>query len=111
MAVRRYNYTQTALGDCGHIVTMWPLVASLGGHGKLEAICDVCTRQRYGISSDEELHVWVRVEDTEHEKEAKKVRKTAAARKPRTKTIRCSLCHQTGHDFMHCPLIASELSL
>lgn len=99
------------LGECGHVVTAWPLISSLGSGGKQETICDICTRERYGISPDEELTVWVRVEDTEEKKEAKKVRKTAAARKPRVKVIRCSLCRQNGHDYNHCPLIASELPL
>lgn len=76
-----------------------------------EVICDVCTRERYGIDGGEELFVWVRVksEKIDHVTgKAKKVVKKAAA-KPRQPVVRCSLCRKTGHNFRACPLTTEVL--
>lgn len=52
MARSNYSYTQTGIGDCGHIVSMWPLIADFAGHNP-RVFCDDCTKERYGIDPGE----------------------------------------------------------
>lgn len=56
-----FYYTQTVIGDCGHPCDGWPLVSGIGGSLPHSVICDVCTRERYGIEGGEPIGVWVRV--------------------------------------------------
>lgn len=46
------TYTQLGIGDCGHVVNAWPLLTDFAG-GNKRVFCDDCTRERYGIHSDE----------------------------------------------------------
>jgi hypothetical protein len=60
VARNQHNYTQLAIGDCGHVVVAWPLVAELGGRNP-EVVCEECTKAKYGLV--DELLVWVRIKE------------------------------------------------
>jgi len=62
----RDTYTQLAIGDCGHVVQMWPVVTDLGGANP-RVICDDCTKEQYGIARGEQF-VIVRVRQPDKSK-------------------------------------------
>lgn len=100
--VRHYDYNQTVIGDCGHACSVWPQVGPLGGSGPVEVICDVCTRDKYGVNADYELACYVRV------KETLTPIKKPPAKKRGVKTVKCRLCSKTGHTMATCPLVAGQ---
>ena len=51
---RSSPYVQTGIGDCGHVVGTWPQISGLGGRDA-RVICDTCTKEKYGILSEENL--------------------------------------------------------
>lgn len=60
-----FDYTQTAIGDCGHVTEAWPVT---GKHnferGRREdwVFCDTCTVLKYGlVDVDGKLAVYVRL--------------------------------------------------
>jgi hypothetical protein len=61
MPVNRGEYNQLGIGDCGHVVTTWPLRGSLWGN-KARVICDDCTRTEYGVLNGENF-IWVRLKE------------------------------------------------
>lgn len=56
-------YTQLGIGDCGHVVVTWPQVADIGGRNPV-VVCEQCMREKYGLSVDEQLLVWVALKET-----------------------------------------------
>lgn len=100
MARARYNYTASVIGDCGHVCAAWPQYGQLGS-SRVEIRCETCTREKYGLSDDETLAVYVVPREEEKPKPAPK--KTA---KP--KAVRCSVCQTKGHLYTDCPLLVGQ---
>lgn len=101
MAVgRRYDYTASVIGDCGHVCAAWPQFGQLGS-SRVEIRCEICTREKYGISDDETLAVYV----TPAEKPAQKEKPKKATAK---KAVRCSICQGKGHLYSECPLLVGQ---
>ena len=76
-----YNYAQTYIGSCGHLVGGWPIVTKLGGRDP-EVPCDDCTREMYALHGDDAPAVWVRI------KVAEEVGKPKVKRKPVPKKVK-----------------------
>ena len=105
--MRRYNYVQTVIGDCGHTCDVWPQVRKLGSR-RSEYICDECTREQYGIDATEA--VWVFGADPEPEDDEQPP-KPKRASKPRKRVPVCSLCQKKGHIYTACPLMGGQTTL
>jgi hypothetical protein len=80
---RNYLYTQTVIGDCGHLCDAWPTVAELGGRNPT-VICDICTREKYKIPEADGIAVWVRINKDERPPDAPPKRE----RKPVAKKVK-----------------------
>lgn len=63
--MRVFRYTQTVIGACGHVCDAWPQVAKLGDREGPQVICDICTREEYGIDAVEQITIWVRIQEEE----------------------------------------------
>lgn len=74
-----FRYNQTVIGDCGHPCDGWPQLSGIGGTDP-HVICDVCTRDHYGIPDCYNFAVWVRVS-----KERPADKKPPVKRKPKPK--------------------------
>lgn len=66
----------------------------------MEIRCETCTRERYGISDDETLAVYVEPRKAPEKPKAKK-----AATK---KAVKCSVCQGKGHLYTECPLLVGQ---
>lgn len=60
MVRSRYDYSQSAIGICGHVVGTWPQICDPGGHNPVVP-CETCTRAQFDIPEDERLTVWVAI--------------------------------------------------
>lgn len=93
-------YTQTGIGDCGHVVITWPQVSELGGRNA-RVICDECTRAKYDIPTAEQF-IWVRLvkkpkaeyEETDPDMPTPKAKRAPTKRKP--KGVLAQLLQQEG---------------
>jgi hypothetical protein len=76
------TYYQLGIGDCGHIIKMWPLVHTRKGD---RVICDDCTKVAYDIPADEgAIWVYVRREDLQPPKpKTPRAPRKVQPRKPR----------------------------
>lgn len=52
--VRRSDYNQLGIGDCGHVVGTWPLITNFRG-GNRRVFCDKCGGVLVGLKK-KELH-------------------------------------------------------
>lgn len=72
-------YKQLGIGDCGHVVTLWPMVTDIGGKNS-RVICDDCTKEQYGLTGTETFIV-VNVVEKKKEPVPKEVRATQARKR------------------------------
>ncbi len=89
MPRRGHSYTQTVIGDCGHVCEAWPQIGNTlnrAKKGTVEVICDICTREKYGIPDEERITVWVKVKDTDPDPWSMKDAPKPPPRKRATKT-------------------------
>lgn len=84
-----FDYTQTCIGDCGHVCSAWPVTGIHNfARGKREdwVFCEECTKEKYGlVDADGKLIVYVRLaaKNTHGPVEAELTGKPAAKRAPR----------------------------
>lgn len=84
MARADFNYAQTYIGACGHLVAGWPAITKVGGADPVVP-CDDCWREKLEIPGNDGLGVWVRIKDSTPvgQAKAKPVRKKPVAKKPK----------------------------
>ena len=88
------EYTQLGIGDCGHIVELWPMVTDFGGKNP-RVICDDCTRIHYGIDNGDQFFI-VKVVEKKDQSNRKPPPKKRAPRAPKPKTGFAALLEREG---------------
>jgi hypothetical protein len=70
-----FNYAQTYIGSCGHLVGGWPAVSKIGGADPVVP-CDECTREQWALAGNESPAVWVRMKEPTRSAKQKAAKKS-----------------------------------